>query len=65
MIGKTVKIIPSAALKDMKLKSIIGREGVIVAQGTHNKGVYVKLYQPYMNEEEWFIPNKSIQIISR
>lgn len=65
MIGKTVKIISSQPLTDLKLKKMVGREGVIVAQGTHNKGVYVRLHQPYMNEEEWFIPNQSIQLISK
>ena len=65
MIGKTINIIASAALSEIRLDDLIGAKGVIVENGPHNNGAYVKLERPYLNEEEWFIPKDSIQIVKQ
>lgn len=62
MIGKTITIIASAALSEIRLNDLVDAKGVVVANGPHNNGAYVKLERPYLNEEEWFIPSDSIQI---
>jgi len=61
MEQKIVKIIPSEELLKMKLKSLIGRTGVVVAKGEKN-GYWVELTRPYQNEKEWFIPSQSLQV---
>lgn len=63
MIGKIVEIIASTALSEIRLNDLAGTRGTVVEIGPHNNGAYIKLDEPYLNEEEWFIPNESIQII--
>lgn len=61
MENKTVEIIFSEELIQLKLKSLIGRKGVVVADG--HEGYWVKLEEPFKDELEWFIPTRSLQII--
>lgn len=64
MIGKKVEIIASKELSSMKLGSLVGRTGIIVANGEKNNGFYVELNKSYLHEKEWFIPTASIQLIT-
>ena len=63
-VGSIVTIRPSEALKAAKLARMIGREAEIVEVLTStdrlNKGYNVKLTEPYLGEELWFIPVESI-----
>lgn len=63
MENKTVKIVPSAELFKMKLKSLVGRTGIVVAKGERT-GYWVELDKAYQNEKEWFIPNQSLQVVN-
>ena len=54
MERKTVKIIPSTDLIQLRLKPLVGRTGIVVAKGSKN-GYWVKLDEPFQNEKEWFI----------
>jgi hypothetical protein len=57
-----VEIIPSADLSRLRLQSLVGRRGVVVAKGGKG-GYWVNFGSLYHNEQEWFIPTKSLQII--
>lgn len=61
MEKQRVKIVPSVELTKWKLKSLVGRTGCVVENG--EKGEWVKLDKPYQDEQEWFVPNKSLQIV--
>lgn len=64
-LGSIVSIRPSEALKLAKLTRLVGREAEIVevltSIGRLNKGYNVKLTEPYLGEELWFIPVESIE----
>ena len=62
MEHKTVKIIFSTELIKLRLKSLIGRTGVVVVNGKKS-GYWVELDEPFQNEREWFIPIQSLQVI--
>ncbi len=64
MENKTVKIVPSSELIKMKLKSLVGRTGIVVAKG-EKSGYWVELDKAYQNEKEWFIPSQSLQVIDK
>lgn len=64
MEGKIVQIISSPELIQLRLKSLIGYKGVVVAKG-ENSGFWVQLDKPFLDEEEWFIPSESLQIIGQ
>lgn len=61
MENQRVKIVPSVELTKWKLNPLVGRTGCVVDKG--EKGKWVKLDKPYQNEQEWFVPNKSLQIV--
>lgn len=62
--GSTVTIKPSDALSIMRLDYLIGKEATIIQDLTSikrsNKGYMVELTEPFMDENEWFIPMESI-----
>lgn len=62
MERKTVKIISSVELIQLRLKPLIGRTGVVVAKGG-KRGYWVELDRPYQNEREWYVPSQSLQVI--
>lgn len=62
-----ITIIASEELTEMKLDDLIGRKGrvVEVLYSRHNRlavrGMIIELTgEPYLNEQEWYIPIKSI-----
>lgn len=63
VIGMTVNIVPSRELSEIKLGKIVWRKGKVVAVGEKNNGYYVKLFEPYQREAEWFIPLASVQFV--
>lgn len=64
MIGKTIEIIPSDELDELRLHALVGRIGEVIEKSANGKGYFVALYQSYKEEKEWYIPKSSIQIIS-
>lgn len=59
MLNKTVKIVPSKELSELKLENIAGQIGKVVDK-PNAKGYWVKMQYPYFNEVEWYIPTQSI-----
>lgn len=63
--GDIVTIRPSETLFMMRLDYLIGKEATIIQDLTSikrlNKGYMVELIEPYMEENEWFIPAESIE----
>lgn len=61
-----VTIAASDDLSELKLNNLIGRKGKVVevlyCNDRHTvRGVWVELLgEPYLNEQEWYIPSKSI-----
>lgn len=61
-----VTIVASDELSEIKLTDLIGRKGKIVEvlyckDGHTVRGAWVELLgEPYLNEQEWYIPSKSI-----
>lgn len=60
-----VRIVNSDELSEMKLMPISGRIGRVVEVRINGKGnvfgAWVELFgKPYLDEQEWFIPIKSI-----
>lgn len=61
-----VTIAASEELSEMKLNDLIGRKGKVAEvlyckDGRTVRGAWVELLgKPYLNEQEWYIPNKSI-----
>ena len=61
-----VTIAASDELSEIKLTDLIGRKGKLVEvlsckDGNTIRGAWVELIgEPYMNEQEWYIPSKSI-----
>ena len=58
-----ITIIPSAALEALKLNELIGRKATLVEEGLtpRHLGWWVRLEgEPYLGEQEWFIPIMSI-----
>lgn len=66
MKGRKIQIIPSAELYSWKLLELAGKVGVIVemVKRENNMGCWVKLTEPYHEEVEWFVPIKSIQLLT-
>lgn len=62
-----VTIIPSVTLTETRLEDLIGREGTIVElcyrkDGTI-RGAWISLIgDPYLDEQEWYIPSNSISL---
>lgn len=63
MAGELVQIVPSKELLVMRMKRVIGRQGLLVEWVPNKRGAYIKLFKPYQEEEEWYIPRESIQIV--
>ena len=65
-LGNTILILPSEELARMQLMELAFRNGEIVEiRGNRNGifGAWVKLEgDPYLDEEEWFIPVESISL---
>lgn len=63
-LGDTITIVPSDELVEMSLMAISYRRGRIVEIRRNEWGIYgvwVELCgEPYLNEQEWFIPLSSI-----
>ena len=63
-VGSIVTIKPSAALQLDRLTKLVGREAeimeVMTSIGRINKGYMVKLTDPYLGDDIWFIPQESI-----
>ena len=53
MLNRKVKIVLSEELVKMKLKSLVGRIGEVIAEAK-GKGYWIKLHTPYRDETEWF-----------
>ena len=66
-LGDKILIIPSEELIEYRLMAISYRVGHIVEIRTNDSGIFgawVELIgEPYLEEQEWFIPVTSIQII--
>lgn len=64
-LGDKILIIPSEELIEYRLMAISYREGHIVEIRTNKLGIlgaWVELIgEPYLEEQEWFIPVTSIQ----
>ena len=66
-INDIVTIIPSITLTETRLEDLIGREGTIVElcyrkDGTI-RGAWISLIgDPYLDEQEWYIPSDSISL---
>lgn len=64
-VGSVITIKPSAALQLDRLTKLAGREAevmeVMTSIGRIHKGYMVKLTEPYLGEEVWFIPQESIE----
>ena len=61
--GDVALIIPSIALKNMQLDSLVGYTGIVMEIcGTMNniKGCWIRFPVKYLNEYEWYIPYNSI-----
>ena len=56
-----IEITASKALTEMKLGPLVGKKGVIIEANPASTGYYVKLAEPFMAYNEWFIPNESIK----
>lgn len=60
-----VTIIPSVTLEECKLNDLIGRQGIVEevcyrADGTI-RGCWISLIgEPYLDEQEWYIPTNSL-----
>lgn len=67
MINKTIEIVDSEQLGELKLKSLVGRTGIIIQAldsfRRRNPGYIVKLDEPFEGECEWFIPKDSIKTL--
>lgn len=63
-----IEIIYSDELIKMRLKKLIGRTGCVIEEviGKNNNiiGAFIQLDIPHKEEKEWFIPIKSIMILS-
>lgn len=64
--GDIVKVVASEELSEMKLMPISGKIGRVVETRINRKGTvfgaWVELFgKPYLDEQEWFIPVKSIK----
>lgn len=63
-----VEITYSDELIEMRLKKLIGRTGRVIedVRGKNGNviGAFVSLDTPHKEENEWFIPVKSIMILS-
>ena len=66
MKNTNITIIGSNDLQEMKLTALDGKTGVIVEEltneGRKNKGFMVRLDEPYLSEEIWFIPFQSVKM---
>lgn len=63
--GDVIIILPSQALKEIKLEALVGQTATIVeVNGSfhHIRGCWVALPGEYMGEREWYIPYNSIGI---
>lgn len=61
--GKTILIIPSIALSEMRLDDLVGRSATIVEVCMKNdiiRGCWVDIHSAYLGETEWYIPYNSI-----
>lgn len=60
-----IRIVPSEKLTDLKLSELEGRTGMIIENLTcserKNKGYIVRLDEPFLDEQIWFIPTESIK----
>lgn len=67
MNNKTIEIVDSEKLGELKLKNLIGRTGCIVLSldsgSRRNPGYIVMLDEPFEGEYEWFIPIDSIKTL--
>lgn len=65
-LGNTILILPSEELARMQLMELAFRNGEIVEICRNRNGIFgawVKLEgDPYLDEEEWFIPVESISL---
>ena len=63
--GSVINIKPSEDLYLSRLSKLTGREAVILEILTSisriNKGYMVKLTEPYLGEDIWFIPQASVE----
>lgn len=60
-----VTIIPSITLQTAQLEGLVGRQGVVLElnyrQDGTSKGAWISLIgEPYLDEQEWFIPANSL-----
>ena len=61
-----VTIAASDELSELRLTDLIGRKGKVIEvlykkDGTTVRGAWLELLgEPYLNEQEWYIPSKSI-----
>lgn len=64
-IGDIVTVIPSVTLTECRLDDLIGRKGEILEvcyrKDGSIKGAWIELKgEPYLDEEEWYIPTNSL-----
>lgn len=59
-----IKIVPSEKLTDLKLSELEGRTGMVIENlidsERKNKGYMVRLDEPFLDEQIWFIPLESV-----
>ena len=64
MDKKIVRITPSLELYEWKLWELVGRVGAVIAKGEGNSdGYWVQLANPYLGEEEWFVPISAMEVV--
>lgn len=60
-----IRIVPSDKLAELKLSELEGRTGMVIENltyyGRKNKGYMIRLNEPFLDEQIWFIPTESIK----
>ena len=68
-LGDRIQIVPSEELIEYRLMALSFREGYVVEIRTNQSGVFgawIELIgEPYLEEQEWFIPVTSINSIQQ
>ncbi len=64
-LEQTITIIPSVTLEECRLSDLVGRKGAVCeinyAKDGSVRGCWVALEgEPYLEEQEWYIPMNSI-----
>ena len=67
MVGDKIIVCYSKELEGLKLKCLVNHVGEIVEERTGEdqkfKGCFTIFREPYLEQEEWFIPSQSLKLL--